>query len=192
MHYDKITKILHWLISSTIVIQLLSEEFMKRPKPGRIRTEDQELFFEVHEWFGVIVLVLVLLRFVFIMDREEWPKLFPWITAEGRRGIISELKEVPGWLVGKLRDAGEQDYVAKTVHGLGLLLALGLGMTGTILFVGMNPDGSMDDVVHFFKEVHELLGELLWYYVIGHVFMALLHQLLGHRSLQRIFSFKDQ
>ncbi|MES0371432.1 MAG: cytochrome b/b6 domain-containing protein [Mariprofundaceae bacterium] len=192
MHYDKITKILHWLIASTILMQLLSETFMKRPKPGRIRSEDQELFFEVHEWFGVIVLVLVLLRFVFIMDREEWSKLFPWITAEGRRGIISELKEVPGWLIGKLRDAGEQDYIAKTVHGLGLLLALALGISGTVLFVGMNPDGSMDDVVHFFKETHELLGELLWYYVIGHVAMALLHQLMGHRSLQRIFSFKDQ
>lgn len=192
MKYDKITKILHWLIASTILIQLLSETFMKRPKPGRIRSEDQELFFEVHEWFGVIVLVLVLLRFVFIMDREEWAKLFPWITAEGRRGIISELKEVPGWLVGKLLDAGEQDYIAKTVHGLGLLLALALGISGTVLFVGMNPDGSMDDVVHFFKETHELLGELLWYYVIGHVAMALLHQLMGHRSLQRIFFLKDQ
>lgn len=192
MHYDKITKILHWLIASTILIQLLSETFMKRPKPGRIRSEDQELFFEVHEWFGVIVLVLVLLRFLFIMDREEWSKLFPWITAEGCRGIISELKEVPGWLIGKLRDAGEQDYIAKTVHGLGLLLALALGISGTVLFVGMNPDGSMGDVVHFFKETHELLGELLWIYVIGHVVMALLHQVMGHRSLQRIFFLKDQ
>jgi cytochrome b561 len=192
MHYDKITKILHWLIASTILVQLLSEEFMKRPKPGRIRTEGQELFFEVHEWFGVIVLVLVLLRFVFIMDRNEWARLFPWITAEGCKGIVSELKKVPGWFVGKLRDAGEEDYLAKTVHGLGLLLALALGFSGTVLFAGMNPDGSMGDTVHFFKETHEVLGELLWIYLSGHVFMALLHQLMGHKSLQRIFLFRDQ
>jgi cytochrome b561 len=192
MHYDKITKILHWLIASMILVQLLSEEFMKRPKPGRIRTDEQELFFEIHEWFGVILLVVVLLRFVFVIGRNEWSKLFPWITAEGCKGMVAELKEVPGWLLGKLRDAGEEDYLAKTVHGLGLLLALALGMTGTVLFAGMNPDGSMGDVVHFFKETHEVLGELLWIYMIGHISMALLHQLMGHRSLQRIFSLKDQ
>jgi len=46
--------------------------------------------------------------------------------------------------------------------------------------------GGMDDVVHALKEVHEVLGGLLLYYVIGHVAMVVLHQIKGHRSLQRI------
>ncbi|MDX8396134.1 MAG: cytochrome b/b6 domain-containing protein [Mariprofundaceae bacterium] len=195
MRYNRIAKILHWAIALLISFQLLSEEFMKRPKliddVLRIRTDEQAWFFTGHEWFGLLLLIVVILRFVFIMDRDEWDRFFPWLKAEGRQGLIDEIKVIPSWLVGKLKDAGEQDHLAKTVHGLGLLLALALGVLGSIMFIGMNPDGTMDSFTHLCKEGHEVLGEVLWIYFYGHVFMALYHQLLGHRSLQHIFKLGD-
>ncbi|MDX8389906.1 MAG: cytochrome b/b6 domain-containing protein [Mariprofundaceae bacterium] len=191
MKYDRVARILHWLIAILIMVQLLSEEFMKRPKlvdgVPRVRSDMEYWFFEGHEWFGLILLVVVLLRFVFIMDRNEWDRFFPWVTDAGRKGIVRECREIPSWFCGKLRNFGEDNYLAKSVHGLGLLLALALGMLGGILFVGMNPDGSMDDFVHLCKEAHELLGEFLWVYMYGHLFMTAYHQILGHRALQRMF-----
>jgi len=190
--YPRINRILHFLLGSMMVFQLISEELMKRPKlvdgAPRIRTEEQMFFFELHEWFGIILLIIVGLRLSLLLGNpEEARKLFPFVSMERMKGVVAELKEIPGWFVGKITPPGDDDYVSGLVHGLGLLLGLALGLTGTIMFVGMDPtDGTMDSFVHLMKETHEVLGELLWYYVIGHVAMALVHQLKGHRSLQRI------
>lgn len=190
--YTKINRILHSLFALLMVAQLINEEFMKRPKlvdgAPRVRTEDQILFFDMHEWIGVILLVVVGLRFMMMLGNpEEVKRLFPFLSAERMKGVIADIKEIPGWFTGKLKAPGDDDYLAGFVHGLGLLLGLAMGLTGTAMFVGMDPiNGTMNEFVHQLKEIHEILGELLLYYVIGHVAMVVLHQLKGHRSLQRI------
>ncbi len=190
--YPRINRILHFMFGSMMVFQLVSEELMKRPKlvdgAPRIRTDEQIVFFELHEWFGIMLLIIVGLRLSLLLGNpEEVRKLFPFLSMERMQGVITELKEVPGWFVGKISPPKDDDHLSGLIHGLGLLLGLALGLTGTIMFVGMDPtDGTMDSFVHLMKETHEILGELLWYYVIGHVGMALIHQLKGHRSLQRI------
>ncbi len=190
--YPKINRILHSLFAFLMVAQLINEEFMKRPKlvdgAPRVRTDEQIFFFDMHEWIGVILLVVVGLRFMFLLGNpEDTRRLFPFISGERMKGVFADMKEIPGWFAGKLKPPGDDDYLAGFVHGLGLLLGLAMGLTGTAMFVGMDPiNGTMNDFVHTLKEVHEVLGELLFYYVIGHVAMVVLHQLKGHRSLQRI------
>ncbi len=196
MNYDKITRLLHWGIAVGIPLQLISEMLMKRPKPGRIRAEDQIFFFEMHEWVGMIVLSLIVMRLIWGvigMGDGRLSKLFPYATTTGRQGIMHELRtKVPGWLRGKFEVPEKEDYIAGTVHGLGVLLVLALGATGAVMLYGMEESGKMLGFVHEMKEVHEILGTVLWVYIVGHVVMALVHQLAGHKSLQRIFTFKGQ
>lgn len=190
--YPKINRILHSLFALLMVAQLINEEFMKHPKlvngMPRPRTDEQIFFFDMHEWIGVILLVVVGLRFMMMLGNpEEVKRLFPFISGERMKGVFADMKEIPGWFTGKLKPPSDEDCLAGFVHGLGLLLGLAMGLTGTAIFVGMDPiTGRMDELVHELKEVHEVLGELLLYYVIGHVAMVVLHQLKGHRSLQRI------
>jgi len=190
--YPLINRVLHALFALMMVFQLVSEELMKRPKlvdgAPRVRSDEQILFFDLHEWFGITLLIIVGLRLSLLLGNpDEVRKLFPFTSVEGIRGIIAELKEVPGWFAGKLRAPSDDDHIAGLVHGLGLLLGLAMGLTGVTMFIGMDPvNGTMDQFVHVMKEIHEVLGELLFYYVIGHVAMALVHQLKGHRPLQRI------
>jgi len=66
-----------------------------------------------------------------------------------------------------------------------------LGVTGSIIFLGIKHDGSMPPAIHTIKEIHELLGTTLWIYLIGHVSMAVLHQIKGHRVMQAIFSSEN-
>jgi len=187
--YSRINRILHSLFALMMVFQLISEELMKRPKLvdglPRVRSDEQILFFEAHEWIGVILLVVVGLRFMMMLGNpEDVQRLFPFLSAERMKGVFGDLKEL---LTGKIKAPTHDDYLAGFVHGLGLLLGLALGLTGTAMFVGMDPiNGTMNEFVHTLKEVHEVLGELLWYYVIGHVAMVVVHQIKGHRSLQRI------
>lgn len=190
--YPRINRVLHVLFASMMVFQLISEELMKRPKlvdgAPRERTADQIMFFELHELFGILLLIIVGVRFALLLGNgDEVRRLFPFFSGERMKGVMDELKGIPGWLAGKIPSPTEADYLSGLVHGLGLLLGLALGITGTAMYVGMDPiNGTMNDFVHMLKEMHEVLGELLFYYVIGHVGMAIVHQLKGHRSFQRI------
>lgn len=190
--YPRINRILHALFASMMVFQLISEMLMKRPKlidgVPRERTADQIMFFELHEWFGILLLIIVGVRLTLLLGNpEEIRRLFPFISGERMKGVLEELKGVPGWLAGRIPSPTESDYLSGLVHGLGLLLGLVLGITGTVMYVGMDPvNGTMNDFVAALKELHEVMGELLFYYVIGHVGMGIVHQLKGHRSFQRI------
>ncbi len=171
---------------------------MKRPKlvdgVPRIRTDGQIFFFEMHEWFGIALLLIIGLRVVLILSSaDEMRQLMPFLSCQRMQGVFAELKEIPGWFVGKLRAPGEEDHLSGFIHGLGLFLALAMAITGTTIFFGMDEvDGTMNTFVHTMKELHEVLGELLWYYVIAHVAMGLFHQVKGHRSLQRISPFSRE
>jgi cytochrome b561 len=97
------------------------------------------------------------------------------------------LKQIPGWFSGKLHENAEDSVLAGAIHGLGLLLILGMGLTGATMFFGMDEvTGEMNDFVHAMKELHEGLGSLVWVYLIGHVGMVVLHRLKGHDLLSRI------
>jgi len=195
MHYDKVTRLLHWGFALLIPLQLLSQEFMKRPKPGRIREDMQVFFFEMHEWIGMIALTLILLRVLwgFAGGAEGgWARLFPYFTSKGLKGLKKEIcTGVPSWFKGNFPAPGKEDYLAGMVHGLGLLLVLALGMSGAIMLYGMEESGKMLGFVHDMKELHEVLGEVLWIYIFGHVGMVILHRLFGHPMFQRIFSLKN-
>lgn len=190
--YPRVNRVLHAMFALMMVFQLISEELMKRPKlvdgVPRERTADQIWFFEMHELFGVLLLIIVGVRFSLLLGNgDEVRRLFPFFSIGRMKGVIEELKGIPGWVAGRIPAPREADYLSGLVHGLGLLLGLALGITGTAMYVGMDPvNGTMNDFVYLLKEMHEVLGELLFYYVIGHVGMAIVHQLKGHRSFQRI------
>jgi len=194
MHYDKITRLLHWGFATLIPLQLLSEEFMKRPKPGRIRDDMQMFFFEMHEWIGMIALVLIIARIAwgFVGAEGGWARLFPYVTCKGRQGLKEEIcTDIPDWFKGKIAAPEKESFVAGMVHGFGLLLVLGFGVTGAIMLYGMEESGKMTGFVHDAKELHEMMGGLLWIYIFGHVGMVVVHQLLGHAMFKRIFSLKS-
>jgi len=166
---------------------------MKRPKLGRIRDDVQVFFFEMHEWVGMLILTLVLMRLMWSLMSEEssWSRLFPYLSGDGRRQLPNKVKhEVLDMLKGKFAESGQKSPLSGIVHGLGLLLVLALGATGAVMLYGMEASGQMTGLVHLAKEVHEALGGLLWVYLIAHVGMALLHTLLGHGVLHRMFGFK--
>ncbi len=70
--------------------------------------------------------------------------------------------------------------LASAVHGLGLLAALSMGASGAWLYTLAIPGGIV-------LELHKIVANLMWAYVVGHAGLAVLHQLTGHRMLQRMF-----
>ncbi|MDT8375154.1 MAG: cytochrome b/b6 domain-containing protein [Mariprofundaceae bacterium] len=193
MRYSAEEKLLHFMIGGGMLFELIIENWMQRPKPDETATALQTLFFGAHEFVGVSLLAIIIMRFLLMAgDRQAFLRLFPWLYAGGRQGLLCELKQAPSeWLSGNLKDTGEQNFLAGGVHGLGLLLALGLGVTGVIIFTQISPPGTMSALGLKAVKVHEILGTLLWVFLIAHISMAIYHQILGHRALQHIFWRED-
>ncbi|ATX81579.1 Cytochrome b561 [Mariprofundus ferrinatatus] len=194
MKYEKSTRILHILLMLTVLAQLLSEQFMQVPKPGKAIDQLAGFIFSIHQFGGFVVLIVAIAYLMTVLDRDESRlRLFPWLDPAKRKSLITEIKcDIPGWFKGVLPPPEQAHLIAGTVHGLGLMLATGLGLTGSIIYLGMKHDGGMPPAVHTIKELHELLGTTLWFFVVGHLLMALLHQIKGHRVLQKMFTANDE
>ena len=190
MGYDRPTRWLHTGLALAIPLQLLTELFMHRPRLGHVRSSSEILFFEVHEWIGLAACAIVVLHILWSAlgtAKGGFSRLFPYLSAEGRRGIIAEIKTIPGWLSGKLHETAEDSPLAGTVHGLGLLLILGMASTGTVVFFGMNGvTGQLSDLAKLALRIHHFGSNLVWAYLIGHVGMVALHRIKGHDLLSRI------
>lgn len=196
MRYDRVTRLLHIGMAITVVLQLADSEFMRHPKPNpeHARTALETGMFEIHEWVGIAALTLVLLRILWGFvgpEKFSWARLFPWRSSEGRARILTQIKEeIPGWFKGKI-STDEDNPLAGSIHGLGLLTVLGMGATGLTIFLGMGEDGHVNGFIHAVMEFHaDVLANLMWAYVIGHVGMAMLHKLLGHDLVREMFTLK--
>ena len=78
--------------------------------------------------------------------------------------------------------------LASATHGLGLLMATVMAVTGAVVYFQMGVDGGMTDLGHQALAIHRPAANLMWAYLIGHASIALLHQMSGHQVLQRMFS----
>jgi cytochrome b561 len=190
MHYDRTTRILHALIALGIVVQLLLSLWMGAPVPHRHRTPLELQLFAYHRYVGMSVLVLLAIHWLWLASgsaRRGLGYLFPWATAHGRRELINSVK---GFSLAAWAENDSPNAFVGLVHGLGFLVATFMVVTGAILFFGMSPTGATSPSVHTVKEIHSLtFGALLmWMYLAGHAGMAIVHQLMGHKTISRMFN----
>jgi len=192
MRFTRAIQRIHLAIVCLVLFQLFSEQLMEIPKPDKAIDDTQALFLLLHEWNGFIVLGLAILFLMLRADKsQERHSLFPWLSVSGWKGLFKEIcNDIPSWFKGNLKKPEESFHIASSVHGLGILLLLGLGATGIMVFMGLEPNGYMDRDTKLIKDLHSDMGDLIWVFVLGHSVMALLHQLAGHRVFQSIFISK--
>ncbi len=212
MTYARITRLIHLFLAIFVTLQLAGGELMDVPGAGEeheaasivakaVAHEAEErveagesLLFEVHEYVGLFLVLLVLARWIWgftWQGNANWRTLFPWLTTEGRRELVDDLRREPAdWLRGRLPEPSGHDAIAKTVHGLMILTVTGMAATGLALYFGWNEHGKQTGLIEAIGEVHETLSIMMWVLLGGHVFMALWHQALGHDVLGKMFSLK--
>jgi len=192
MRYDPVTRLLHLSIAIGVSVQMLVSLVMVYPKPGRAANQ----WFEVHETLGLALLGVLVAHWLWSLGRSaagaEPMMLFPWLSRTRMAELVADIRETSGHLIRFRLPEGETTRpLPAAIQGLGLLLALVLAASGAVLFFGMAPDGRMSSPVHTVKEVHEALAPLMWAYLVVHPALGVLHQLAGHRTLNRVFGFRS-
>jgi len=180
------TRALHLSILLVVVSQLLSSQVMERPFPG----DEPGWPFLLHEWIGLAGVCVITLFWLWSLARNpaETPlsRLFPWLSRKRLSDIADEI-------VGFLRDifalrapSFKLDAIASAVHGLGLMLASFLALSGAAWYFVFTGTSYGKTVIG----LHSLAGNLMWVYLIGHASMAILHQLAGDEVFSRMFWFR--
>jgi len=211
MSYAQPIRILHALLALTILIQLAVGELMD--VPGASEEGEHEALlglvpnayahaghagvivpvtagYEVHEFLGLTVAGLLLIRLLLAFSSlpgAGWKSLFPWWSSDGRKTLLSEVAaQAGGWMKGRLTPPEEGEAVARSVHGLMLLTAIGIAAAGVVLFFGWNEHGHQSALIKLVGEIHETLVGLLEALLAMHVLAVILHQVQGHNILARI------
>ncbi len=186
-YWQRPTRYLHLGLVLTVTAQLLLSLVMATPHGDRLRSALQTGSFAVHEWVGMSTLVIVILHWLWslrIHHAASLGHLFPW-RGTGRRQVIGELRAL---LQGRLPKDETQGGLAGLVHGLGLLAVTAIAISGGVLFFLIPENGlPASDTVHNLGDIHSFIATFVWLYWGAHIAMALLHHVLGHDTLRRIF-----
>lgn len=174
------TRLLHGLLLLAVLWQLIGSDFIERPRASR----PGNAMYEVHEVVGLATLGLVLAFWLWsVLRRREtlFAALFPWFSATRLKAIADDVGR--HWaLLKRFRLPGgvAETPLASAVHGLGLLAALAMAATGAVIYAQTMPGGPA-------LKLHKAAANLMWAYVVAHAGLAVLHQMAGHRVLQRMF-----
>ena len=106
---------------------------MERPLPG----EDPDWPFALHQQVGFVGLGVLMLFWLWtlIRDERETPlqRLFPWFSAEPLAEVVADIRAIVRAVAGPRAPPLHLDALSSAVHGLGLLLATFLAMSGAAL-----------------------------------------------------------
>lgn len=174
------TRILHLLLLLSVVNQLVSSQFMSRPFPG----EAPSTLYAMHEYIGMASFGFVLLFWLWTLVRRGETKigrLFPWFSPRAIAAVLRDALDQARGLLNRDFAAHSDGAFASAVHGLGLLTLTGMAATGTVFFLVSGPIGG------FALDLHQTIANLMWIYLFGHAGIAVLHHLLGHDILRRMF-----
>lgn len=209
MSYALPLRILHSLLALCMLAQIAIGELMDVPgiadeaehaiiqilPSAWAQTVDEiivpeTLGFETHEFLGLMVVGLILLRLILSftsLPGANWRNLFPYLSAGGREILLMESKaQFAGWKQARLAPPEEGETVAKSVHGLILLAAVCMAITGTILFFGWDAHARQTVFIELTGSVHEMIVGGLEALLAAHILAVLLHQWQGHNILARI------
>lgn len=187
--HSLMTRLVHAFLAIAVILQLLTSLVMHGPD----RNSAGDWLFEIHEYSGLLALVLAAGFWLHVLSRRkgmEVRALVPWFSAERRRAVLADVKV--HWTSLKARQVPPHEDaspLASAIHGLGLLLMLGMAATGAVFFFGLYFGIEKTGLFPLDLDVHRLLANLAWAYLVGHAGLAVLHHYLKQSSLSEMWSF---
>lgn len=182
------TRIMHAALAVTIMHQLFISWFMERPRPNGGRGN---FAFELHEVVGLASFALLFLFWCWALFRNhetEFGKLFPWLSLARISAVAVEagsyLKSIR---TPRVPTSPSESALASATHGLGLITASAMAATGAVYYFSAAANSVLLPLSAAALEVHAVVANLMWAYLIGHSGMSIVHELLGSPVLKQMF-----
>lgn len=182
--WDVNTRLLHWAIAITVTFQQFSSIWMS--------DQGTQYLFPYHRIIGAVTAAVLLLFWLYSYAIYDFKILFPW-GRESRREVKRELFALFHL---HLPASGHRVGLSSFIHGLGVLALTGCAVTGIVMFTMIPPGhvGPPEDPIAFTRYTlqHKFFGEALWFYWIGHIVFAVVHQMSGDNVFKAIFGIGNR
>ncbi|MDQ6975926.1 MAG: cytochrome b/b6 domain-containing protein [Mariprofundaceae bacterium] len=183
----------HHVEAEVSALSIANEAMADEDHQSNAHAEEESWMFEVHEFLGISIAALIMMRLALAFTNipgAHWRNLFPWFSKEGRNRLQDEIKsQASGWKQGKLAAPENGESVARSAHGLMLLIVLAMAATGVTLFFGWNEHGQQTEIIHMVGEAHEFIVIFLEAFIVLHILAVVLHMRGGHSIINRIRPF---
>ena len=183
-----ITRMLHAALAVAILHQLIISWFMERP---RSNGSDGNLAFGLHETVGLASLAILILFWCWALFRNretEFGRLFPWLSSARLNALMEDAESyLKGIKALRVRSSTSGSALASAIHGLGLITASIMAITGAIYYFSVTAGGTFITLSTATLATHATVANLMWTYLIGHSGMSIVHELLGSPVLKQMF-----
>ncbi len=180
--FDAVTKTIHLGMATVLPLQMVGGLFVHDPHTL--------LYLYVHEYVGILAIVILLARWLWIYTASQTSVLFPWGSA-GRKKVLADFRNLRS---GILPDHQYGVGLPGFWHGIGLIVYSVLAATGLVLLFVLPGHHSVLGVsshnFHLYTEtslIHKAASYLGWVYLAGHIGLAIFHQVAGDNVLGKMF-----
>jgi len=177
--YDAATRLIHLLLALFGIAALISGQFAgdyrRAAHPG----------FDMHQWIGLGLALTLTLRMVWGFVGPRTMRFAHWLpVTRGRLLLVWQDFDVLAHLRLPLRE--EHQGLSALVQAVGLAAFLWMALSGTLLFVYLQPGARAHGWVAAVKELHEGAQPVVIAYVVIHVGAVLVHALAGQPVWRRM------
>ena len=185
------TRLFHGALALAILTQLATSYVMDGPD----EESAGDLMFQIHRYAGLTATLLAVVLWLIILSRRRGTKLgalVPWFSGRRLAALWADTAAHFRALIRfRLPPFDADGALSAAVHGLGLLLISAMAVSGAVYFIEVwaglhaaEPDGMLAMDIHF------LLANLVWVYLIAHVGIAAIHHLMRSMRLSEMWSLR--
>jgi cytochrome b len=145
------------------------------------------LGFTVHSWLGLGLAFFMALRLIYGVMGPDNVRFKQWVPyTRDRLRLVGE--DILTLLKFQLPDRPTHQGLSGLVHAFGLAVFSWMAITGSLMFLYLQPGHKARGILHLLKEIHELGNWLIAIFLGLHVVAVLLHALMGdHRWRKMLF-----
>ena len=184
--YDPGSRLIHLLLALLGIAAVLSGQFagdyFKRPHLG----------FDIHQWIGLAAGGALVLRLAWGCAGPAAMRFSRWLPVTRARLALA-WRDIAGLARLRLPEHAERHAgLAGLVQAVGLVAFLWMAVTGTVLFIYLDPTVRAAGWLRAVKELHEGGEAVVLGYLALHVGAVVAHSIAGRPVWRRMFSLRGR
>lgn len=179
-HLDVMSRIIHFGLMAMGIMAWLSGywagDYKHLHHPG----------FSLHSYLGMGLAFCMTLHLIYGFFGPDEARFHQWVPYTKSR-LLLVWGDIINLLKVKLPERPSRQGLAGVVECLGLLIFGWMTLTGTLIFLYLQPGGKAKGMLHLIKEGHEIGAALIPVFLVIHVGAVILHALFGQHLWRKAF-----
>lgn len=147
--------------------------------------------FTIHKWLGMGLCFFVLLRILLGIFGPGNVRFTKWMPYTKER-LLLVLEDISGLLKFCLPERQTHQGLAGVVQTFGVGVFLWMSLTGSLMFLYLEPGQKAKGMIHLIKEIHEIGELLIPVFLSLHIGAVILHALSGRHLWKKMFFIREK